>query len=398
MNAGQELSPRTIAHSLFASYSGKICIALTLNLLPVILPRMGMELVGRELTNEETGRIGGTVFAGLVLGVVLAGPLVDRYGVRLLALLGNLCIASGLLTLVFAQGTGMATLAAAIMGLGAGVVDLVICPLVATVQPNCRAAALNRLGSYYCFGAIAWILGLSGWFHLHLGWRTAVLILALFPLALAAGFAMRPWPSLAGRGGLQGRIPVLGSGWFLLSLVGIALCGAVEAGICIWLPTFATKGLLMSSLAGGTALIGFLACMAVGRFWAARQGHRISAPGLLLLAGVLALGQSLVVLLLPMSHAALIALISMGLPVGCLWPTMLAMCADRFPHGGATMFSVLVAIGNAGCFAMPWCIGLLADGTSFGWGLASLTACPFLLIVILGLQRLPAIAGRSAHG
>jgi hypothetical protein len=42
------------------------------------------------------------------------------------------------------------------------------------------------------------------------------------------------------------------------------------------------------------------------------------------------------------------ACILVGLTGSCLWPTTLAVAADRYPHGGATMFALLGALGNFG--------------------------------------------------
>ena len=381
------LSARTVTLSLAASHAGKVCIAAVINVLPILLPRMGGDLVPGGLSNEEIGRIGGAVFAGLVLGVVVTGPLADRLGVRPVATCGSLAMALGLVLLGGAHAAPAATMAAVIMGLGAGMMDLVICPLVAVVQPARRASALNRLEANYCLGSIAVILLVSGWIQAGGGWRQAVFVLALLPLILVPLFALNPWPALIQADRRMGLGQLVRSGWLLLSLGIIALSGAVEVGICVWLPTFTQRVVEGSALTGGATLVGFLACMALGRHLAANHSERFTAPQMLgwsaAVTGILILAT----VLLSMSWTALTLLVLTGLPIGCLWPTVLAMNGDRFPHGGATLFSLLVAFGNGGGFLMPWCIGLMADGGSFAWGLAGLAMCPALLLVLLGLQR-----------
>ena len=387
MTAIPELSSRTIIFSLVASHAGKVCIAVVVNVLPILLPRMGGDLVPGGLSNEEIGRIGGAVFAGLVLGVVITGPLADRLGVRPVATCGSLAMALGLVLVASSQAAPEATLAAVIMGLGAGMMDLVICPLVAMVQPARRASALNRLEANYCLGSIAVILLVSVWLQVGGGWRPAIFALAVLPLILALVFVFNRWPALTQADRRQGLGHLLRSGWLLLSLSIIALSGAVEVGICVWLPTFTQRVAEGSALTGGATLVGFLACMALGRHLAANHSERFSAPQVLGWSAVVTGILVLATLVLPMSWTALTLLVLTGLPIGCLWPTVLAMNVDRFPHGGATLFSLLVAFGNGGGFLMPWCIGLMADGGSFAWGLAGLAMCPALLFVLLGLQR-----------
>ena len=62
---------------------------------------------------------------------------------------------------------------------------------------------------------------------------------------------------------------------------------------------------------------------------------------------------------------------------------MLAASADRFPQGGATMFALLAALGNAGGIFMPWAIGLAADRWTLKAGLAMSAACPLLMAMLL---------------
>jgi nitrate/nitrite transporter NarK len=62
---------------------------------------------------------------------------------------------------------------------------------------------------------------------------------------------------------------------------------------------------------------------------------------------------------------------------------MLGVTADRFPQGGASMFGLLAAAGNAGCFFMPWIVGMTADASSLRYGLATATFCPAIMVLLL---------------
>jgi hypothetical protein len=73
---------------------------------------------------------------------------------------------------------------------------------------------------------------------------------------------------------------------------------------------------------------------------------------------------------------------------------MLAVAADWYPRGGATMFGVLAALGNAGGIFMPWGVGLIADHSDMRLGLFSAAFCPLLMIVcLLWMQRRMRVAG-----
>ncbi len=92
----------------------------------------------------------------------------------------------------------------------------------------------------------------------------------------------------------------------------------------------------------------------------------------------------------PIKVVALGACVLAGLTGSCLWPTMLAITADKYPNGGATMFGALAAFGNAGGIFMPWAVGVIADHSSLSWGLAISALAPFFMLPIvlaLGAKR-----------
>jgi fucose permease len=91
---------------------------------------------------------------------------------------------------------------------------------------------------------------------------------------------------------------------------------------------------------------------------------------------------------LPVHGLALWACVAVGLTGSCLWPTMLAVTADRYPDGGASLFGVLGALGNAGGICMPWIVGWVADRHDLHWGLAVSALAPALMLpLVLALRR-----------
>jgi MFS family permease len=67
---------------------------------------------------------------------------------------------------------------------------------------------------------------------------------------------------------------------------------------------------------------------------------------------------------------------------------MLAVTADRWPRGGASMFALLAACGNAGGIIMPWLVGWIADRSDLRWGLAVSALAPLLMApLVLRLRR-----------
>jgi fucose permease len=284
-----------------------------------------------------------------------------------------------------------------VMGFGAGTLDMVLSPIVCALRPERRAVAMNWLHSFYCVGAVLAILAGALALRLGLGWRSMSLWLGAMPLVVGAGFCVAKIPPLVADGQQRTRLRHLcRERYFLIALVAIFLGGATELGMAQWLPAYAETSLGYSRWTGGMALLGFSLAMAVGRMLGGWTGGRI-APITLMIGCCWA---SVVLFVMgcffPVAAVALSACIAAGLTGSILWPSMLGVAADRFPHGGASMFALLAAMGNFGGIFMPWVVGVTADLTAMRWGLATATLCPLLMALLLQRMRQPAAAAAVA--
>lgn len=370
-------------------YAAMMSLAIGLNLLPVFLTTLSVTYGGADgLTQEQLGRLGAISFAGLVVGILITGPLADRWGAKPFAQLGNALIAVGLVAAALAPDYTWLGAALFLFGLGAGVIDMVLSPVVAALNPTRRAAAMNWLHSFYCVGAgvtiIVGTLALQAGF----GWRTACLILLPLPVGLLLAFVPLQFPALSVAGGRLKLRTLLRRGWFLFALAGIFLGGATELGMAQWLPAYAETSLGFPAWAGGAALLAFSIAMAAGRMVVGAMGPRWN-PFRVMAWGC---GTSVLLFLaasfLPVPAFALAACIAVGFTGSCLWPTMLAVTADRYPEGGATMYGALGAFGNMGGICMPWVVGWVADHADLHWGLAVSALAPALMLpLVLGLNR-----------
>jgi fucose permease len=375
-----------------------MCLAIAVNLIPVILTTLSTALGGAAgFTNEQLGRILAATFVGLVAGIVVTGPLADRLGAKPFAALGNVLVAAGLAVLGTARSYPAVLAAAFTMGAGAGVLDLVLSPIVAALQPDRRTSAMNWLHSFYSIGAVGTILVASLAPSLGIGWRALALAFVAIPGLLGLGFLGARVPPLVAEGTERMRLRSLcRERYFLAALAAIFLGGATELGMAQWLPAYAEKGLSYTTWAGGMAFLGFSVAMAVGRVAAGVMGHRVGGVRLMVGSSSLAAVLYLIASFAPWRPVALGACVAMGLAVSCLWPSMLATTADRFPRGGASMFGMLAAAGNFGGIAMPWAIGVVADRSSMPLGLAVTTLCPVAMAVLLfGMRGRPSSRGTN---
>jgi fucose permease len=154
-------------------------------------------------------------------------------------------------------------------------------------------------------------------------------------------------------------------------------------GLSQWLPAFAEQSLGYSKEVGGYTLAAFSVGMALGRIGAALLQERVPAISLMLGCCAVTVVLFFVISFSSSPALALAAAIAAGFSGSCLWPTMLAITSEAYPQGGATMFSVLTASGNAGCSLVPWIVGIIAAYSDLHIGLLAVTFCPAAMMVLL---------------
>lgn len=369
-------------------YAAMMTLAIGINLLPVYLTTLSVTFGGEAgLTKEQLGRLGAVGFGGLVVGILVTGPIADRFGTKPFALLGNLGTSLGLVAAALAPSYSWLLVAIVILGLGAGMLDMVLSPVVAALHPHDRGGAMNWLHSFYCVGAVVTILLGTLALQRGLGWRASCLMLSPFPLLLLAAMLPLRFPTLSTDAPRAPLRSLARNRWFQIALVAIFLGGATELGMAQWLPAYAEVSLGYPAWISGSALLAFSVAMALGRMVVGAVGTRWN-PFVIMFWGcassvVFFLGASF----LPHPALALACGIAVGFTGSCLWPTMLAVSADRHPEGGATMFGALAALGNAGGVFMPWLVGWIADRSTLALGLAISAVAPAGMMVTLRYLR-----------
>jgi fucose permease len=250
---------------------------------------------------------------------------------------------------------------------------------------------MNWLHSFYCVGAVVTILAGTVALQAGVGWRNASLLLLPLPVVLLVTFGFLHFPELVHESEQAGRSPMrelLREPWLWGCLIAIFLGGATELGMAQWLPAYAETSLGFPKWIGGAALLAFSVLMAAGRMVVGSIGTRVN-PFVVL---AWCCGSSVLLFLLGsflmVPGWALAACIVVGFTGSALWPTVLAVSADRYPAGGATMFAALAAMGNAGGILMPWIVGWIGDLVNLHWGLAVSTLAPLLMLpLVLILKR-----------
>ena len=317
-----------------------------------------------DLANSAAlgGEAIGATFTGFALTLLFGSALVDLIGMKrmlLLSALGYIAGAAGLLlaTTMPVDGTVQTVVLVSLLltGLGWGAVEAASNPMVAALYPEEKAHRLNILHAWWPAGiVVGGLLGVSIT-SLDLPWELNMLVLMVPALVLAWMVATSTFPVTervaAGVGYGEMFAELLKRPLFWVFWVCMFLTAAAELAPGQWV------NMALSNIVGmqGILLLVYVsALMFVMRHFAGPIVARISSIGLMFVSCLFA-GIGLYLLSLANSPVLAFAAATVwGIGVCYLWPTMLAIVAERFPRGGAMAMGLMGFAGGMSIqFVLP---------------------------------------------
>jgi fucose permease len=254
----------------------------------------------------------------------------------------------------FAYGAGIYTvlwIGALITGIGWGLVESVVNPLIATLYPNKKTGMLNALHAWWPGGIVIGSLLGAGTLNIHLGWQLKLAVAcipAIGVIALSRGLRFPSTKRADSRGSIGELFSELASPLFVILFLSMMLTAAAEFAPGQWLDATWTRTLHMKGIGLSVYVSGLMFVM---RHFAGVLERWLSPMGVLCLSCVLA---SIGLLALSIGGTPWIGLVGAtlwGTGVCFLWPTMLAAASGRFPRGGATLFGLM---GTAGTLSIQF--------------------------------------------
>jgi MFS transporter, FHS family, glucose/mannose:H+ symporter len=320
---------------------------------------------GRSL--GEIGRVFIAVFGGSLLAQILGGPISDRFGRRLVLVLGLLLFGLGTAGMVASHRMLWLLLAAIVAGIGYGGCTLAVNVIASEIAPERRASTVNLVNLFYAMGAIAGpliagaLLEARGSALATLGIGSALLLL-LVPISLR-GVSIdherrRVHETIEAHPvgvGLDAATPFIVALGLLL-----ALYVGSEASLGAWAPVYLQQSTPLDAAGATTATAAFWVALCGGRLLAAIAGVRISAERLLVLS---LLGSAAGALLLVVGHGlasvSVVALALLGLTFGPIYPTGVAIVTGRFAGAAGAATSRIGLLAALGGMALPWLQGVV---------------------------------------
>jgi fucose permease len=329
------------------------------------LQRIFLDPIDKVHSAERIANVLGVPFLGFALTIALGSPLLDYIGMGLLLPLAGALFTAGMLLILFASHVAAAAgvynviwLGAVVAGIGWGLVETVVNPLIATLHPEDKTAKLNAVHAWWPGGlVIGGLLGV-GMSKIGFGWeaKLAIAILPAIALIVACmGLRFPPTERAASGVSMKQMFDELRNPLFLVLFCSMFLTAASELAPGQWVDIALSRTVHMPGI---LLLVYVSGLMFLMRHFAGPLGRKLSPIGVLWLSSVLA-ALGLVSLSFANSPVtAILAATIWGTGVCYMWPTMLASASERFPRGGALLMGLM---GTAGTLSIQFVLPLMGN-------------------------------------
>jgi len=306
----------------------------------------------------QQGDIFLTLYLGVFVSTIIVGPIIDSFGNKIVLAISAALVVAGLLGFLVAGSFVSALSSSFVLGFGGGGLNTAANALVADLYPDRRGAMLNLLGVFYGCGAVLIVVASKVLLPVGIALATVCAIAYLvlpFPRALEpVGFSLFSSVRAA-------KYPMV------LVFAALLFCeSGNESAIGSWTSTYTGSNSILAAYWGG---------LMVGRVLGAKLLAFIRKERLILASGIgSAVGTVILVALKSWIGAVIV-----GLSFAAIYPTALAMAADRYQRLAGTIFGLLFAVGLLGAMAFPWVIGQ----TSEQFGLRAGMMLPLIGAVVI---------------
>jgi fucose permease len=370
---------------LLLGFCGFFCLGVVLVLLGANQADLARDL---DLDFARTGMLAAALAAGIGVGVVGAGPLFDRFARRPLFIAATLITGAGLLAFRSSTGFQEALLLIGLAGAGVGAYDTLFNAAVVERFGERSAKPMNLLHAATCLGAISGpplVAAISARWH----WAASLHWTGAAHIVLAAAALLVRFPAPARRP--VTRKPVFSTALLPFAVIAFAYVG-VESAVTMFAVPYASVGLALDPTRGQYAISALWFGILLGRL--APLALRGNLDSRIIVATGLLGGVGLIAgIALDTPHISLL-FGCVGFAVGPVYPVMISLAGQRFPHSRGAAAGLAAGAGALGGFAIPWLTGATGDG--FGISIAMGSLGLWALLIALGGQAARRSAARDS--
>lgn len=321
--------------------------------LPSIRQRLGLTATDIAVLLFTAGLAG-------IVAMQIGGRLSDAIGARQIALTGLPLLVAAATTFAFATTLPVAVIAAVLLGLGNGTIDVAMNAIGVQVEAARQRPVMSMFHALWSVGGLIGagsVVLMATLFNLHGAAIVLPLLLLLAAVTLVAfAVALRITPPTAvirhSKDGVKTKIPSIA---WLLAIMALAF-GLSEGTATDWAALHVTEVARVDSTTGSLGLVAVSGFMVLIRLFGDRLVSRFGRRAVVRSGGICAAVGYATVALVDGLPPLLLGWALVGLGVGMIAPQVYAVAGHI---GGGRVLAVVVTFGYAAFLAGPAGVGFL---------------------------------------
>jgi MFS transporter, FHS family, glucose/mannose:H+ symporter len=365
-----------------AACIGLFLFGMTLITLGSILPALEVKFLEK---GANAGILTSILPIGILTGSLLFGPIVDRYGYKLLLIASVIVSALAIEGLAFFDSVTAICLCIFFIGVAGGILNGGGSALVSDISSENKGANLSLLGVFYGIGAVGMPL-LLGILSKQFDYQSILSAVGVFFLFLVFYFVVTKFPTPKQAQGfpLKEGIKLLRQPALLLASFFLFFQSGVELLISNWTTTFLQDQLVASPEDALYALSFFVGGLTVARLVLGALLKKISSFVILLFSLLLVAGACLLLYSTKDYNIAFAVLIMMGAGLAAGFPVILGYIGQLYASLSGTAFSIAFVTALTGSTIINYLFGIIKKQYS-------ISALPLLLLVFIACMIIIAI-------
>ena len=336
-----------------------------------------------------------TMSIGIIIGTILFGPVVDKFGYKWLLIIASILALAGIQGLARFQEIGLLHASIAMLGLGGGILNGLTNALVSDIyDDDKRGGRLGILGACYCIGALLWTL-LNYFipdYRLPLNTMSVIMLLCILFFCFIAFPQAKEQESVS----FQKTLGLLKYPALLMFAVVLFFQSGFEGVSGSFTVSYLDKAFQIDNATATLSMTWFTIGMLAGRLPLGFITKHLKDLGTLYLYLFTAL-TGVVIFYLGGNEVNMVyaAMTLIGFGVGATFPVVLNYIGSTFRSQSGTAFSIALFIALCGQSIMNRLTGWVFDNGKYNWFLFILAIA---LVAIMLLVPLAVAATKKVKG
>jgi fucose permease len=324
-----------------------------------VLPHL-RELFG--LSELSTGTLLSILPFGLLVGSLVFGPIVDRYGYKILLVACVLLVFAGLEGIALTRNMMILRLSIFLIGFGGGAINGGANALAADTATGDRGAKLSLLGVFFGIGALG-VPFLLGLLSDALPYDRILFWIGIFVLLPALFYLLIDFPPPKNPQGfpLKDATGLLKDRWIILAGFILFIQSGMEGLANNWSTTYLQENkdfLNQHALFSLTCLVAGMTAMRLLLGWAL---HHIPSGLVLVVSIALSVSGSLLIHLTGNQMAAYVGMAILGAGLAACFPVIMGQVAGTYAQLSGTALSIVLVLALLGNMLCNYGMGFLAS-------------------------------------